>query len=1254
MDFFDLTPGGLPGDAAAPDDSAAVFDRNIRAIARLAPRTAELLRGATARPDVTFIDTPQRVPSASIEEQTEDAAEPTFTEDDPLGLNVPAPATKARWLASRRRPLAESRRLAETVDAEGNGAACVLGIGLGYQCRALAERWGDLGVVVCFEPDVGLLRAVLERVDHSEWIEKSHVVILTDPEDGPSLTKSLQGVEAVVTLGATIVEHPASVQRLGAAGQRFAGRFADVLRATRTNIVTTLVQSEVTLRNMLMNIDRYATGRGVADLTGTATGKPAIVVSAGPSLSRNIDLLSEPGVRDRFVIVATQTTLKPLLRAGVKPHFVTALDYHEISRRFYEGLTAEDVEGITLIAESKANPAILDAYPGEVRCPAEERLDLLLGPEFASSPGSLKPGSTVAHLAYYVARHLGCDPVILIGQDLGFTDGQYYAAGAAIHDVWAGELGPFRSLEQFEWERIVREKSLLHRRTDVFGRPVYSDEQMTTYLQQFEVEFAADTALGRRIVDATEGGVAKKHTTPMTLAEALKRFSGDPVRLPSHTGTLHDPETRLPLAAERIRKVRADARTVAQLSRDTKALLERMLKSHLDQSRVNELIEKVYANRDRVETLEPAYGLTQFLNQTGTLNRYRADRAITLADRADEGGLTELDRQRHQIERDIRNVDWLAMAADVLEGLLGDAVAVLEGRRSKILTNEHQRTEERADPSIDVAQARRLGVVLMGDLDAGGLDTPRDLADTIAMINGAPRNALQLTLDRLNRTESPTEIIVATPDPDRARAIAGDAGVGVVFERVDADRLAGRRASIAAARIWSPDSWRGGLASLSCYDESLDLRELDSIMDRRGLTDVAIVGLDWSLVDPTMIDAMAEVSAGRQDGKRLAICQAPPGLGSMLLDRASVASLARATDNAGAFASLGGIISYIPVTPVADPIGKSLCVPVPHAVRDLGRRVVADTPEGRALVRTAIEAEGADWATTTLDRIADVITGQDVEPQSPRHLTLELCTGRLASGLWARWNRGGADVERRPIDLALALRTIEQLAGARPDAALTLHGLGDPLMHPACLEIVAAAKSAGVRGVHLRTDLLRDDIDLEALARCGADAISIDVLSINPTTYEALTGHDLYERTKTRVETLLSHRTTNAGGLPTPWIVPRITRCDEVYAEIEAFYDGWMMAAGSVMLDPPPYTETDRTTGDQDTSRRIRALPVPPSARGRFDRDGVTVCSDGRLNGTDVDVRTTPLDEAWRRLRRKLAKPTSEIQSFPLATETIA
>jgi hypothetical protein len=371
-----------------------------------------------------------------------------------------------RRLASGRAPVAEGDALAAQVDLVVAGAVVVRGFGCGHHVTALSRRLGEHGCVVVLETDVVLLRGVMERMDCSAWLAAGNVIVITDPEDTAALSRGLSGFEALVSCGTRVVDHPPSMARLGESSAVFARSVEVVVRAVRTNVVTTLVQMDATVRNLLQNLRWYAFCPGVAELAGSMRGRAAVVVSAGPSLARNIELLGKPGVRDRVVIIAVQTVLKTLLEKGIRPHFVTALDYHEISRRFYEGLTREDVEGVTLVVEPKANPAILEAFPGEIRCAGDDVLERVLGESLAKESGDkgrIQPGATVAHLSYYLGRHLGCDPVILIGQDLGFTDHQYYAPGAAIHRVWGCELGEFRTLEMLEWERIGRMRSLLRK-----------------------------------------------------------------------------------------------------------------------------------------------------------------------------------------------------------------------------------------------------------------------------------------------------------------------------------------------------------------------------------------------------------------------------------------------------------------------------------------------------------------------------------------------------------------------------------------------------------------------------------------------------------------------------------------------------------------------------------------------------------------------------------------------------------------------
>src|SRR5213079_2546333 len=157
----------------------------------------------------------------------------------------------------------------------------------------------------------------------------------------------------------------------------------------------------------------------------------------------------------------------------------------------------------------------------------------LLGNDFADSllremelkKTRLTSGATVAHLAFYLAEHLGCDPIIFIGQDLGFSDGLCYAPGTSYEDVWRPELGRFCTVEMKQWEQIVRDRHILRRVPDHQGRPMYTEERLFTYLQQFERDFAHSS---RRIIDATEGGALKRGAESMTLARALEQFCTRP------------------------------------------------------------------------------------------------------------------------------------------------------------------------------------------------------------------------------------------------------------------------------------------------------------------------------------------------------------------------------------------------------------------------------------------------------------------------------------------------------------------------------------------------------------------------------------------------------------------------------------------------------------------------------------------------------------------------------------------------------
>jgi hypothetical protein len=284
--------------------------------------------------------------------------------------------------------------------------------------------------------------------------------------------------------------------------------------------------------------------------------------------------------------------------------------------------------------------------------------------EMKLGKAKLRAGATVAHLAYYLAEHLGCDPIIFVGQDLGFSDGLCYTPGTSYEDVWRPELSPFCTVEMKQWEQIVRDRQILRPVTDQQGRAMYTEERLFAYLQQFERDFAASEA---RIIDASEGGALKRGATVMTLADAIGQFCNAEI---ASSGDDH-PVLQWHRVGEAVQCLRArhdEAASIEDIASRTHPLLEE-IRDHLhDQRRVNKAIARVDVLRSRMDTFGGCYDLITQLTQFTELQRFERDRKLA-ASKA-----SGADRQRRQVERDIDNVKSVIDASRQFQTLLSEVI----------------------------------------------------------------------------------------------------------------------------------------------------------------------------------------------------------------------------------------------------------------------------------------------------------------------------------------------------------------------------------------------------------------------------------------------------------------------------------------------------------------------------------------------------------------------------------------------------
>jgi len=606
--------------------------------------------------------------------QCKDFIETTPTRNGTLTCQLTGENGKPVFVHSKYNPEQEAAKWAQKVKAEaekqediesGYMPMCffVNGFGLGYHVKALYDNlYGDAFIVVS-EPNLVMLRTAFEHFDFSELITNDHLLFVTETNRS-EIFKQLESHGTSMMIGMVFTHALQAIENEFHSQVRT--YITEYISFIRANLWTLLGCSDQTCKNILHNLPTYTSTPSTEIFKNKFKGKPALCVAAGPSLRKNMALLQK--IRKHVIVIAVQTVLKPLLAAGIEPDFVTSLDYSHICKRFFEDVGK--LPNTCLIAEPKAHWDVIDCYRdiGPIAILGNDFADKLLSPE-TPNHDYIVAGSTVAHLSFYFAQYIGADPIIFIGQDLGFTDNVYYAPGNVLHDIWAPEMNRFSTIEMKEWERILRQGGSLRKATDTRGNPIYTDEEMFTYLQQFERDFAKSK--GNTIIDASDGGVYKQNTIPMTLEDAADKYCQaqlDDTGL-NLLGNIEWFSESNQISSKKLLKKRiTEAKEFKKICEDTSKLVKNMLNLLDDQPKLNSEMQKLDELRTMVKTRVGIYTLINTLGQTGEYGRFRSDRAI------EAGNKQGKDKQKMQLMRDIKYMSELINNSDRFLELLNEGI----------------------------------------------------------------------------------------------------------------------------------------------------------------------------------------------------------------------------------------------------------------------------------------------------------------------------------------------------------------------------------------------------------------------------------------------------------------------------------------------------------------------------------------------------------------------------------------------------
>jgi hypothetical protein len=265
----------------------------------------------------------------------------------------------------------------------------------------------------------------------------------------------------------------------------------DALVRENVNENTVMEFSKLWVKQQYRNAKKAVVSRGISDLKLRICDRNVIIVSPGPSLSKNIEILRVNA--EKFVIIAVAQACPALVKHNISPDFVVIIDPIDYS----EVLSGFDCSKSALIIDDRCSPAFFNKDFSEIFILSSHFFSFCGISQVTKEECYVAKGGSVSVIAFGLVSELGAKSITLIGQDLSVEGGFYYhRPGSDSKPVFV------------EDDNIVLEDTKKHH---VYKLPGYFGGEVRTkpdfWLFHFQLEKVAFEVSGNvDIFNATEGG----------------------------------------------------------------------------------------------------------------------------------------------------------------------------------------------------------------------------------------------------------------------------------------------------------------------------------------------------------------------------------------------------------------------------------------------------------------------------------------------------------------------------------------------------------------------------------------------------------------------------------------------------------------------------------------------------------------------------------------------------------------------------
>ncbi|WLV25345.1 DUF115 domain-containing protein [Aciduricibacillus chroicocephali] len=370
------------------------------------------------------------------------------------------------------------------------------GMGMGYHIEAFNRQYPDLTYSI-YEPFPEVFLTISKVRKLGEVFSKKLNGLYVDQVDVPNLNYLQEFHTENRSIHIIILpsyENIAGVKKI-----KFFKQIKDSVQNRRSELHTNAAFQKRWIVNSIRNFNEVLSTPNIMHGINNSQlkDKPAIIVSAGPSLAEDIEHIRYIKDNSLAYIFSAGSAINSLLSYDILPDAVFTYDPSVKNQLVFTKMNEMGINSIPMIFGSSVGYETLENYHGPKShfLTTQDRTSIyFLRDQLNIECDIIMDSPSIAVMTFDILNKLGSNPIIFAGQNLGYLYGRRYSKGIEYAHVDV-------KVDQAELEKAITVQ-------DVYGNEIKTTKLFN--VMKSSIENIVDNYKEKIFINTTKGGAAIK------------------------------------------------------------------------------------------------------------------------------------------------------------------------------------------------------------------------------------------------------------------------------------------------------------------------------------------------------------------------------------------------------------------------------------------------------------------------------------------------------------------------------------------------------------------------------------------------------------------------------------------------------------------------------------------------------------------------------------------------------------------------